>query len=769
VLTAAALIGVIAAHPCFADRCDPRQRVALLDADVHDTVHVPVHPGDVEWQLTFHVHPDPRSKNGGFRALSFWVSPLMPPDGASVGAVVPTLSRADGDSSAGLLAGSSVLSLSSVDLNALPEGVLRVRLSARDLAPEMQYTARFVLLGEDGHQWNIHVRTGRLGTIAIYVQPIHLTVHPFGALWTSRVGTRVSEAGLGGILRFLRLDAGRAERAIPYLVRDTSDAGPYDSVGVSVETPTTAELGTRRALDVKQLSFIDSPNGRGRISTLAMGARGDIARGGDKVMWLEPGDLGPGEYATTLRVRARGANGDDPQSRATLVVLVRHHWHVAMGVILIGSIVGWMLGRWAPNAWQRRQVGRRLEDKEQLIQVLSRTGGHARMALATPAHTPLVAGAWGPLLRAEVLSRFSAGPSSAGVIDEIDAALKEVDLRIGQLREFSKVRTVLQQLVDSWFSLAAEIVDDFENVLRAASMACTSSTSDFSQQCTAVLNVWNSPASIPSKIIEGARRAAEPAQYEHGDSRLASRMRFHSWSVFAEIDRLKNAPDPPTLTDLHELDARVSRLVALRRGVGQAWGEKLAQLDEAGDSVDALFDLSDEEQWTAWKLQNDLPRISNVTPQAFEAVDFEVQSRNLKRALCEHPARVVWRISVPLTMRNRKSLTEGSRLVYAFPRPGRFTVGAALEWSGKPPLELGSVPVTVLSNVDSRRLRAAQRMSVVAVMISAGFAAIAGFVPQYDATFGSLQQYIALFLTAAAASGGSNVLLQASATDKAAK
>jgi hypothetical protein len=193
----------------------------------------------------------------------------------------------------------------------------------------------------------------------------------------------------------------------------------------------------------------------------------------------------------------------------------------------------------------------------------------------------------------------------------------------------------------------------------------------------------------------------------------------------------------------------------------------MGELDERDAPVEALYEKADDEQWKSWRDLKAATRANNTTPQAAEPVTLDIASQQLFSALRGHPARIVWRIGVAWRRDTTKSITEGSRLVYAFPRATRYKVGASLEWSGRSPIDIGSTSINVSSNVDSRRLRTARTVSLMALLLSAGFAAVAGFIPQYDATFGSLQQYLALLLTAAAASGGSNVLLRANSSEKA--
>lgn len=769
-----AVLAVVIGLPstaALAAPCDAKRRVMLLEADDKGVVELHSPPGRRDVALTFHVHTAAREKVGptGPRALQFWASALVPPDGTPGAAVLPALTREDAEPPS---TPSAVVSLTEDDVARLPDAILRLRLSF-DVPPDARYAGRLQLLGENGSEWSLHLKTDGFGAIGLDpIEPIRLTRIPGIAVWSTPAATASHAGLLSGLLDLfprlsMRADGGKT----PIAIRDLTGQGPYSDLTLSLDQTAQANYSSRNFLGSNHLKLLVGHDCEQPSSLYDAGtALGSLGRWDVKKACISAEDLGPGEYLASLRVGATNARADDEHSRKAVIVQVRHHWVVAVMIILLGSMVGWMLGRWAPSAWQRRNTGRLIEDRKQSIEALESPIGQSHANLATGAHTPLVAAAWGPLLRADILSRFGAGPTSSGVDGEIEAALKDADARIGQLRKFSEVRSALQLLADSWASLRAEIFDAFNDILLGASSVVCAVASSASQADTAfratsdrVLGEW-AQSQLPAKVIAGAHGLAAEAQHEHGRSLLAERIRGRSWTILEELDALKLNGNPPRLTDLRPIDEHVDRLIALRRGRGQSWGEELAELDQRDVPVDSLYQKGDEEQWESWQNLRASTRASNTKPQAVAPVTLDVVGQQLG-ALRTHPARILWRVG-PKWGYDTKLITEGSRLVYAFPSASTYKVGAALEWAGRS-IEIGSMTIDVSSNVDSRRLNTARLVSFTALLLSAGFAAIAGFIPQYDATFGTVQQYLALLLTAAAASGGSNVLLRANSGEKA--
>jgi hypothetical protein len=154
---------------------------------------------------------------------------------------------------------------------------------------------------------------------------------------------------------------------------------------------------------------------------------------------------------------------------------------------------------------------------------------------------------------------------------------------------------------------------------------------------------------------------------------------------------------------------------------------------------------------------------SQEIPQTYEALEIKLVPRveGLEEwRLRFHPLRVGWRIQAPGAS-IRTTETDGFTLVQYFPSEGEVEVTASLRWAGEE-IPLPSLKFEVRANPDYRKRGVFETEWAEVAVIAAAifFAIITAIGLQYDSTFGSLSQYLALFVWAAGAGTGGNLFSQ---------
>jgi hypothetical protein len=262
-------------------------------------------------------------------------------------------------------------------------------------------------------------------------------------------------------------------------------------------------------------------------------------------------------------------------------------------------------------------------------------------------------------------------------------------------------------------------------------------------------------------------------------------------------------PDTP-LETLKDYDQRIAKLALFWRECklahlwekdGWPWLERLADNCIGDKSLEELFRIVDEGLWAklqhaadpekysqkdpgkaaANKLENAPSRLQIVRDanaesdlQAYELAEMRLTSGNsdFDARIVNHPLRIVWRI-VPPKGGVRTDESDGLTLVQYFSAPGAVRLQAFLRWQGREIAVKHELPLQVVANPDydkSQLIRSGIATEWAVLAIAAGFAVATAMESQYDSTFGSFSQYLALFVWAAGAGTGGNLFKQLGTT-----
>jgi hypothetical protein len=113
----------------------------------------------------------------------------------------------------------------------------------------------------------------------------------------------------------------------------------------------------------------------------------------------------------------------------------------------------------------------------------------------------------------------------------------------------------------------------------------------------------------------------------------------------------------------------------------------------------------------------------------------------------------------------RTTATDGLTLVQYFPSKGEAIISAKLSWKGEEIPVKPSMRFNVDENPDYKFAIFTDVWTELAVIgVAALFAIVTAMGTQYDSTFGSLAQYIGLFIWAAGAGTGGNLFNQLGTT-----
>jgi hypothetical protein len=164
---------------------------------------------------------------------------------------------------------------------------------------------------------------------------------------------------------------------------------------------------------------------------------------------------------------------------------------------------------------------------------------------------------------------------------------------------------------------------------------------------------------------------------------------------------------------------------------------------------------------------------ANAAAAAPSAADLEQHARDeatMERVTIDrirrHPLRVEWRIKPPNTDA-RTTDTHELTLVQYCPGTGQAEITAVLLWAGQRTKLQKSLEFKVIDNPEYQKhgffkTEWTEALAIAGAML---FAIVTAMGTLYDSTFGSLSQYLTLFLWAAGAGTGGNVFSQLGATN----
>ncbi|HEV2803600.1 MAG TPA: hypothetical protein VGW57_01595 [Chthoniobacterales bacterium] len=608
-----------------------------------------------------------------------------------------------------------------------------------------------LFLTSDGlhHHWDLTFTTGGRGTIA--VEPV-------------------------GTLKFVRLPlpfipGTDTTGSFSLTLRDKSESGPYHHLGIRFEPSAAANtkaLSSNFTLDA--LSFWDNDNKRVDLERRDPGTAVTLDKG--RTFTARIGPLTPGEYSGTLRFTADEASDDAAEAKLPLLIQVRHHWSLPVGLILIGSIFGWFTSKYVVGARRARELSRQIAELRARADYLAR-----RSVSRAKWEFPSEGGSLGFARLGVALNRLArmAGSTMVVILDEkeIEDQRQRAELRLGALESLQEVRLKVQPFADA--RPAAQLA--IGRTLRQATDLLERPS--FGELEKAAL----------TKLLEQAEAWADPSKmnetYQKAvlDRRLGSEcpnkpdidafaggttLRTQLTALYDALPREDQIKGQTQLADLKTSDEAMARIILLWRERNRPWAEDLAAAYASGKTAPQdLFNEVDRLVWNFLKKEAtdkkfELRPASQENPQTYHVVEIDLESTNLESdRLRYHPLRVGWRVQ-PKGGDVRTPETDGLTLVQYFPSEGPVEVKASLRWKGDEISIENPVRLDVVPNPEYRKrgMFIMEWTEYAAIALAALFAMITAMGAQYDSTFGSFTQYVTMFIWAAGAGTGGNLFSQ---------
>lgn len=629
----------------------------------------------------------------------------------------------------------------------LASGVLRVDLELNRVRPRATYVGTLLLLYRGKkHEWEVTLRTTDLGALMVdRLPPLQLvTLNPLA--WN--VG-RQFQIGL----------------------RDAADRGPYRRVRarlVEANQVKTTSVVSNVTLDA--FSFWTGCWDAGGcrpadVHAPAPGAGLDVRRGGELKLWARVEALSPGEYNPVLRFVADGASERADESKLELNVQVRHHWWLAVVVILLGSAAGLFGNKYVAGYWTARALRRETEEAAQAAAALARPDPRG-----SPWWCRSAANSYG-LARARVILDQAAQLSRS--VFSVIAVEHEIRERVDDARRRLEALSALQH-TRFRLQLAAVDREAAQHRIKASIrrvLAILDGPAIRAQQKAAVealladIEAWLSmerqdalyreavlgrirellvtvtPLDVPSALVR--RRIAELAEKLSAATTLTE----------------------PTATALLPYDHLAARLALLWRDRLRSYAEDLAIKEMNGEALAELHAMADRAVWThlGEAARDGLMQLHAPGPcvKTYDLVEVRLTVRSgvPETDIIDHPCVVRWRVCQP-GRPPVETVTYGLSLVHYFSVHGSTTFEARLEWNDEQIPVKGAAQVEVVENEEYRPWAAFQSVELAVTALAALFAIATGLGYGYNATFGTSNQYIGLFLWAAGASAGGNLFKQ---------
>ncbi|MBI3078711.1 MAG: hypothetical protein HYY85_17275 [Deltaproteobacteria bacterium] len=745
---ALALVACLFAAQAAAQEVNLKQQIILLGASQDNAqLEQAVLPGAVVLPLTFRVNlpPGATSLRADLTAMTFAAEGPQPhslrPMLRGFGAAPPAK---EGDRLA--------LTLTS--------GWLDVELRLSGVHPKTTYKGKLYLFSDGkSHAWEMTLKAGDLGILAVdKLPPLKLvTYDPFARTGSSR--------------RF------------PITLRDKSRQGPYTQLRVRVEDPNQAKTTAISSnFTVDALSFWGDCPGQGPCAPLNLltrdglrpqgGSSGGGARtvdvGPQLTIWAQVESLSPGEYSPVLRFLADGASEQAEESKLALTLQVRHHWWLAVVVILLGSAAGWFGNKYVGAYWTTRALRREGNELFQAAALLARPdprGGGWRF----PGESNSYALARVRVILRQVEHLTKNAFLVMAVEPEIRDRLAEARRRLAALEAFRGTRLKVQRMANerpaAQHAIGGALRGALDILDRPAFAEPQRAAVD---EILKGLEAWLSPDQGEALYREAVLgRVRQLLATVTAMDLPAGQVRDRITALLEKIRKGAEGAQLPA-DALPEYDRLSGRLTLLWRDRLKSWAETLAQEEAAGRPLEALYLRTDREVWARIRDaagQGQIDIVGATRAGSVEAYDLvEVRLALHGEALAEshlirHPCVVRWQVSPLDGGPPRETVTDGLTLVQYFPTTGTVAVGAQLEWEGER-IDVPEGQIKVAENREYRRMAAFGPLEAAVTGLAALFATLTGLGTQYDATFGSSGQYIGLLIWAAGASTGGNLFRQ---------
>jgi hypothetical protein len=705
--------------------------VTLLNALANnETAAVVAPPGPLQRGLTLQV-------NGPLKNVAARLTVTDVESTSAPGDVVST-TLSDGTNKA---ASSTPLAV------ALNQGSLvPITLTGGPLRPSSTYKGWLVIAaGTDQHRWEITITSGGLGTlVADPIGPIQFVTSPFKK-WVGEFS---------------------------FTLRDKSGLGPYHGVRVYADPftpPSTRDVKSNVTLDnfafdpSGDANFVEQPAFKTDRSTATLTKQLNVK--------ARIRALAPGEYTGGVRFTAANAAEDAADAKLPLTLRIRHHWFFPVLWIVLGSAVGWYSAKYVVAARKARELARKVRELRARADFLARRDA-PRRGWSFASESTSYALAKVRVLLSQLTQRASA---IAMMVDESEITEQQRDAearmaRLEMLRE-KRLRVepeadgrpgaqlALRRLLQRALNLLAQPTfsepqqAEFTTLLQTADGWLAGDTRR-DQYRLALLRRRQSQE-IPDAAMIGGLPAAD---------------------VKAELERLLNAcPNDVAITGakdvpaLQVLDRQLATLALVWRERDYPWAADLAQQSAPGADVDQLFELVDRKFWEHLQsIKDQLTIVRDTTSMAkVETLDvvelfLEPGDGELKSRILFHPLRVVWTITPP-DGNVRTGETDGMTLVQYFATEGKVLVSAVLRWRKEEIPIPGERELTVVAGREYGRdklVLSGGALEGSVLLLAILFAVVTAMSTQYDSTFGSFDQYLALFVWAAGAGSGGNLFKQ---------
>ena len=469
-------------------------------------------------------------------------------------------------------------------------------------------------------------------------------------------------------------------------------------------------------------------------------------------------NLRPGAYTGKLVFDAAGSL-DETTNGSTLAINVRDHWVYPIAVLVFGSLIGWFSTKYLVAARKARTLAREVGLLRARADGLSR-GDSTRKGWEFSKEATSYA-----LLKTRTLLNQLGALTASGLpilVDEAELTrLKvEAEARVGKLEDLRNTRMKVQPQADRRPSaqlVIGRLLRRATTLLEQPQLTATQQTT-FNELIQEIL-AWVDPQAQVSKYADAilARLNEKTAVVVNN---VAAPLQTHLTKLLNGWPNATDVTGKP-MPDLEAKDQIIGTVALLARDGNEPWAQALADGVAKGFTLEQLFEIADQGFWE--QLASAQVVIDGGGPTALEPgepVEIRLDVPDEQRLL-KHPLHVIWTVT-----QNGRSIdipTEDLKLAHYFPSSGTAQVSAALAWRDQRIDVKNSKTVTVQRDpaFNGRHLiTQGGGIELVAIAIAILFAVATAMQTQYDSSFGTASDYLALFLWAAGAAAGGNVLKQ---------
>jgi hypothetical protein len=636
--------------------------------------------------------------------------------------------------------------------------VERVDLCVEDLRPLTTYNATlFILHGNKKHEWEVTLKTTDFGALAVNkLPPLQLVTYaPF---------------------------AGSKARRFQVVLRDPSGRGPYQHVRAHLaESGQVKNSAITSSVTFDAFSFWTGCWNKGSCQPVAWGELA-APRAGELTLWAQVESLSPGEYNPVIRFTADRASLQADDSKLALNLQIRHHWWLAVVVILLGSAAGLFGNKYVAGYWTTRALRRETEAAAQTAEELARPDPRG-----SPWWCRSGSDSYGLARARVILGQATLLSKSVFTVIAVESEIRErIDDAKRRLEALTAVQETRLDLLRIRIDQPAAQYQINVAIRHALTLVDGPMFGEAQKKVLATVlesvNLWRSAERQDALYLDAVRgrvrqllRSVRPIDVPEG------KMRGRVTELLVEIQKATfTDPAAPELKDYDDLAARLA-LLWRERLKGDA--EKLALAEMGGTALEVLHRMADKTIWErlrAAALERRMRIVVSGGPvRTYDLVEarLEITGGMLETDVIDHPCRTHWTVRQP-GGQSVEIVTNGLSLVHYSPVQGKATFEARLEWNDEQiPVDEkrhegdGGASATasrmdrIKKDVSVQRNKeyrwwAVQSVEWAVTGLAALFAIATGLGSSYNATFGTSAQYVGLFLWAAGASVGGNLFKQ---------